>query len=170
MEVKYNLTRKDFWNFTKYAYTHVPTLRIPLILGVFIAFAIIASSLEFFYSKGIGHLTTYIAIAVTILILYYYMIKLLVMWLPSAKPGILGEHILSISPEGIRERTFVNDSFIKWNEIKEITSNKKYIFIFIDLTMCYQIPKVSFSTEDEANIFLNTALMYWQSNSNSRAV
>lgn len=161
MEIKCNITRKDYWNFTKYAFIHVPISRAFLILVAIILFFIFASSINYYYKQGVSQVITYIISMLIFLVVSYNMFKLFAMWLPTSKPGILGEHIISISPEGIRERTLINDGIIIWAGIKKISTNKKYIYIFIDNMMGHIIPKESFSTKEEADEFLNTALMLW---------
>lgn len=86
------------------------------------------------------------------------------MRLPASKPGILGEHIMEINSNGLKERTQYNEGTVKWAGVIKILSNKSYIFIYIDNMVGYIVPKRAFTTEKEEEKFLSVALEMWKNN------
>ena len=71
-------------------------------------------------------------------------------------PGILGEHIITITEEGLREKTAINDSFHDWLGVIDILENQNYIFIFTEEIRAYIIPKKAFADPETAKNFFNT--------------
>jgi hypothetical protein len=78
------------------------------------------------------------------------------------KPGLLGEHTLILSDDGIIESTSVNEALNKWAGIRGIEQNDGYIFIFLNQTMAHIIPKRAFVDPEAASLFLQEAQTRWQ--------
>lgn len=74
-----------------------------------------------------------------------------------ATKGIIGEHELEISSDGVHERTSMNDGRHSWVSVDRIVEDDRYIFIYLQVTMAHIIPKSSFATLDQANVFINEA-------------
>ena len=71
--------------------------------------------------------------------------------------GIVGEHELEISSQGVHERTSVNDGRHSWASVDRIVEHDRYIFIYLQATMAHIIPKSSFATLHQASVFMNEA-------------
>ena len=98
----------------------------------------------------------------TILLLALYAVQFAIdLYRMKRRRGILGEHCIELSEEGLREQTEVNDSFSRWESIDLIKANKKYIYYCIGYA-CLGIPKRAFETEQEAERFFRKALMLWK--------
>lgn len=166
MQVRIDITRQDYWNINKYGVMHNPimgTLFVIMMMGAPILLLI----------KLLGHSedTTAIHIAATITtalvfgglfdLVFYILLKILVMFMPSGKPGVLGEHLIEISEKGVYESTSVNEGLHFWQGVHSIRQDNRYIFIFIATTMAHSIPKRSFSSPREADEFFNRAIAYW---------
>lgn len=101
-------------------------------------------------------------IGIVLLPSFYWSARREAMKLPSGKPGLLGEHTVTIGVEGVRERTAVNEGVHSWNGIHRIVDDKEHIYLFIDTHMAHIIPKGAFATESEARAFVDAATTYWQ--------
>jgi hypothetical protein len=162
LEVKYNIDREDVWQFTRYVYWNLPRYRRNIYLTVAavpVAVFMVGRLME-------PNLVLNVAVALLVGVLMpgaiYWNTKREVMKLPSGKPGLLGEHTITIGPEGIRERTVVNDGTHTWDGIHTIVADKHHIYLFIDTHMAHIIPKRAFASENEAQAFLNTSRQYWK--------
>lgn len=51
------------------------------------------------------------------------------------------EHTLSLSADGVRDKTANSESFNTWNSLAKITSNENYVFIYNTPVTAYIIPK-----------------------------
>lgn len=90
----------------------------------------------------------------------YFFLKGFIWIMPSNKPGLLGEHFIEITDAGLRETTAVNDSFYYWEGIQSIKQDSKYIYIFVNSIMAHIIPKRSFSTRQDAELFFKKAVEF----------
>ncbi len=160
MEIKYNITRKDIWNFNKLAFIYIPIVRYFLIImAVVILYPTVSAFLNN-VAEGIANLI-FLFIVLTVA---YQILKWLIILLPSAKGGILGDHMMELRTDGVREQTNVNDNMYKWSGIYKIINHKKYIFIFTNRMAAHIIPRRSFATKSQADTFLEMALDLWKNN------
>lgn len=158
MEVKFEINRKDYWSFSKVVFLHVPVLRYTLL-----GFTLLITYLMLFpMIKNPKLAIGYFVIDFIFIFLLYHLLKLVIILIPSRRAGVLGKHIISISAEGLRETTSVNDSIHKWSGIIRIKSNKKYIYIYTDNAAAHIIPKRAFPTEAEAEQFLANLKLFWK--------
>jgi uncharacterized integral membrane protein len=75
----------------------------------------------------------------------------------------LREHEYIVDEKGIMRRSTVNSSFVKWKAVLNIDQSVDYIFIYIDNSIAYIIPKNSIGTKEEARDFLGKIISHWQS-------
>ena len=126
MQIDYELTRDDFWQITKIAVKKVPKIRRQYISQVMVTpFVIFALFLIYPGDITLAVVATPVVATVAIL-LGYLATKRQVMKLPIDKPGLLGKHSLSLTPEGFREATEVNDSFTSWAGVHAIYSTNDH--------------------------------------------
>ena len=74
--------------------------------------------------------------------------------------GVLGEHIITLTPEYVEERTTVNEMKSSWKGIFRIDDTEEYLFILIQPTMAHVIPRRAFPSPAEADGFLKAARRY----------
>lgn len=55
--------------------------------------------------------------------------------------GVLGLHEIEIDPQGLTERTDVNDSKYTWHGVETIAETDDYLFIYITTMTAHIIPK-----------------------------
>jgi YcxB-like protein len=76
--------------------------------------------------------------------------------------GLTGEHTITLSPDGLQERTRVNDSITDWAGLHSIDASQSHIFIYTQPAMAHIIPRRAFPSERDADEFLNTARQYFE--------
>ena len=59
--------------------------------------------------------------------------------------GVLGQHTLQITDEGLVERTDVNEAIHRWAGLYKIISGPKYLYIYVTETNAHMIPKRCFT-------------------------
>jgi Mn2+/Fe2+ NRAMP family transporter len=162
LEMTYNLDREDLWQFTRYVYWNLPRYRRNIYLTVAAVPVVVFMVGRLMEPNLVLNVAVALLVGILVPPLIYWNTKREVMTLPSGKPGLLGEHTITISPEGIRERTAVNDSTHSWDGIHAIVDDKQHVYLFIDTHMAHIIPKRAFDSENGAQAFLITARQYWK--------
>jgi hypothetical protein len=69
--------------------------------------------------------------------------------------GVLGEHTLEISDEGLIESTSVNRSVAKWATSFRVRETGRYAYIYVSETNYHLIPKTNPPLEGSVSEFLN---------------
>lgn len=160
MEIKFEITRKDYWNLAKDSFIHVPILRY-ILIGFSLVFSYLFIMPILHNPKlAIG----YIVFDCIFILIFYNVMKWMTIIVPSKKAGVLGEHIITINSEGISDSTKVKRSTTKWDGVLRIVSNKKYIYIFIDNIAAHLIPRRAFYSNEDANRFFSSAKEFWMNN------
>lgn len=161
MEVRFSLDREDFWQFTRYAYFHVPKIRSQ-VYGLIVMAPILSVSLLWLILKDSRlALVIGLPLGAATLAFTYLRTKRHVESYPTGK-GILGEHTITIMPDGLHEQTAVCDSLQRWEGVQHIAENSRYIFLFIDTHMAHVIPKRAFPSDAAWQAFLAQAREYWR--------
>jgi hypothetical protein len=168
MQVRIDITRQDYWKMNKYGIMHNPimgTLFFLIMMGAPIL--LLVKLLGYSADRTTIHIAASIITALIfgglVDLVFYILLKILVMIMLSGKQGVLGEHLIEISEKGVYESTSVNEGLHFWKGVQSIKQDKRYIFIFIEPTMAHAIPKRSFSSPREADEFFNAAIAYWNS-------
>lgn len=76
--------------------------------------------------------------------------------------GILGEHTITIDPEGLTESTSVNEGRHSWRGVHRVDSTSEHILIYIQPTMAHVIPRRAFAAPEQADLFFQTAAGFHQ--------
>jgi hypothetical protein len=71
--------------------------------------------------------------------------------------GAFGQHDIEIGPDGVYERTAVNESRQSWSSIERVTENDRYIVIYIQPMAAHVIPMAAFASPTEAASFFSQA-------------
>ena len=78
---------------------------------------------------------------------------LLVSNLASKRRGILGEHELEITEQGLVERTDVNETLHKWVGFDKTVVGRRLMFICVTESMWHAVPKRCFQSPEELEQF-----------------
>jgi len=163
MEVRFFLTGQDRWNMIKYDSTRTRKListgiSLSIISVLIVVYALISPPSEV--------LTNLLSI-----LLFFLGLFLLVVFLrwrirhrAIHNLTLQGEHIITITPQGLQHRTNLTDSLISWQAIKTITADK-YDLYFVresNRLVAHVIPRRAFGTPQEAEAFLALAQSYWK--------
>lgn len=162
MKVVTNITPDDCWNFTKYNIRYDSKAKFKFYTNV-IAIIFLVAFISFLDFESMEQVILQIILSIPMS--YYLMLffmKLGIKKFSKRNEGIIGEHSIEISEEGVREITKVNDSLNLWNGITKIKQDNSYIYIYIKEFEAHIIPKKSFKSEEEANSYFNDALKYWK--------
>lgn len=161
MTVKININKNDLWNMNKYFILKRPLLRFLFIIEILIIPLAIINILK----TSISYMIIGAVFGIIIDILVLLLMKALIMSLYANKKGVLGEHAIEISENGINESTSVNQGLHLWTGVYDVFESKHYIFIAIDKLQAHVIPKRSFNSDKEANEFYNKSIEYWKNSS-----
>lgn len=169
MEIRFFLTQKDIWNFTKYVLIRTSLRRISLLFGVVIILAIFLITITAANTNaGAGFIVLFNNILPFVLLLGGTGVALpLIYWRASSKisrvPGVLGEHSITISLAGLRHKTEVSDAILSWRIIKAIKQDSDNIFFLANsnVVIAHVIPKRAFTNEQAAAAFFGWAQAYW---------
>jgi len=162
LKVVTNITPDDCWNFTKYNIRYDSKAKFKFYTNV-IAVIFLVAFMSYLDSESMGQVI--LRIVLSIPMSYYLMLflmKLRIKKFSKRNEGIIGEHSIEISEEGVREITKVNNSLNLWNGITKIKQDNSYIYIYIKEFEAHIIPKKSFKSEEEANSYFKDALKYWE--------
>lgn len=94
-------------------------------------------------------------------------IILIILAVPRKDKGILTEHKISLSENGITEITAVNRSESSWNGISNVVQTKCFIFIYTSKRASHVIPKRAFPSKEDSDNFFQYALNQWQKAQNN---
>jgi hypothetical protein len=161
-EITFSNNKEDYWEFNKHVIMNnlkykrrfiISLITLPIMLSIIF----LLMKLPTWYSWTAG-----IILGLGLNWYSYWRFKRRVLSLLDDKPGLLGDHTIILSDEGVVERTSVNESFNKWEGIRSIEQNEGYIFIFLNQTMAHIIPKRSFPSSAVASSFLQEAQNWWE--------
>lgn len=99
-----------------------------------------------------------IVLWVVVFYLLYVLINIffLLIILPFSKnKSFLTTHKINLNDESLIEETKWGTTIYKWNGIHKLKKTKRYLYIYLSPTSAHIIPKKSFSTIDEYNIFVD---------------
>jgi YcxB-like protein len=68
------------------------------------------------------------------------LLALAMAYLPKER-GVIGEHTLEITEQGLIERTEFNESLHKWPAMYRVVSQLGYLYIYVSYSIYHQVPK-----------------------------
>jgi uncharacterized protein (DUF58 family) len=159
MEIRFILTREDLWHFLTCAFFRRRRRFFVLLLmyALLILIAVIPNELSF---SLIGLCPLLILLLLPVLL----MLRMRRIAAPRAARG--GEHVVSITPEGIREKTDLGEGTRSWRTIKTITQDTYNLYLVTDTmdasaVMAVVIPRRAFAAPQDAETFLEEARQHW---------
>ena len=161
MEVRFFLTQEDLLHFNVYIYTH--QLRRSVWFILITSILLILCALLTFPSAYQCSIVFFLASFVLPLLLVLRARRA-----ASRAAGWAGEHVVSIMPDGIQEKTDESEGTGKWSTIKNVDQDKYNIYFILkasssNIVVARIIPKRAFPNPQEAEMFLNQARRYWRS-------
>ena len=78
------------------------------------------------------------------------------------KSGTLGEHTFEVRPEGLLERTRVNEQLNRWSGIISIQRSSAFILVRINGYLFHVIPRHGFSSDQEYDRFHDELESQWR--------
>jgi len=163
LEISFCIEKEDYWQFNKHVvlnnmnYKRLIIISV-IILPIFMSIIFMMMKLPPWYSWTAG-----IVLGLGLNWYSYKRFKSRVLSLVDNKPGLLGEHTIILSDEGIIESTSVNKGVNSWEGIRGVEQNEGYIFIFLNQMMAHIIPKRAFVNPEIADHFFEEAQNRWQS-------
>lgn len=163
MNLKYELTKQDYIDFNINHMKVSPVLKRLVLIQQFVIPAFYLILPIFIYSLFDTPLWLWYAAFIPLSILWaiFYpkhtnklMVKRLVKMLEEGKTDtIIGEHMMTISEEGITDITEFNET--KYKKIDKIVETKKHLFLYVNSVTAYIIPVTAFEGEVEKKAFLD---------------
>jgi hypothetical protein len=161
LNVSFDFTKDDIWNYGKHITFNLPRFRRRFILNVLMVPVVVCS---------IGYamkftIPSYILYGVGLTFFYIYVLngvlKGKIIKLNSGDGGPLGKHIIEIGIDGIKEDIQGREEKHSWEDITKIAQDKKYLYFHRGEISAQVIPKRAFETDEELKLFLSTAMDYF---------
>lgn len=163
MRVVYTINGQDVLSFNRFVLLRRPRqvlgLLYFLVLPALVTFGVLANWLKIGSTSALAGAAG-VFILTVVLGWVWYARNLLKR--AAAVKGVLGEHVVVINEEGIRETTAGYDLLRPWHRVAQIVENPQYIYVFLDNIRGSQIPKRAFREESEARAFINAARSFWK--------
>lgn len=78
--------------------------------------------------------------------------------LPSRGGVVLGRRTYRLTDEGFHEAGAGNESLTRWSAVQDVKETDQHLFVMLDRTVGYIVPKHSFASRDTADEFKRTIL------------
>lgn len=162
MKIIFEIKRKDLWKQRRWAKWNMPTYRNTNILFYLIWLALFSQEIS-------ERVNIFAAILYVLLLTFSYIVFQFVLDVVCfisdiyliKRQGIVCEHIIEITADGLREQTDANETFRRWKYIDLIKDNESCIYYCVG-NQYLGIPKRAFGTKLEAEQFFQQALSFWQ--------
>lgn len=162
MEVDFTLNADDFWRLNRYALLHLPRLRKNLVANAVAVFGV-PFFVYFAFTRDLpASLVAGIVVGIPLAFFVYWNFRRQIRWHSLLNQGLIGEHRLSIGPEGVRKVVAGAEESVAWAEISGVVNDDKHLYLFREAPRAYIVPKRAFATADEARRFYEQALLYWR--------
>ena len=160
--VRYSLTRGDLLLWNIYGLFRQRLLMgFLLIMGIFMASQnlkepeIAASSLAY----KITFVVVFEVLCLVAIFVLFVLVTGLTILLRRNR-GVLGEHILVVTPDGLLERTDVNESLFRWAGFHKIGATRGYLYLYVTDVQVHVVPKRSFASPTAMRAFQDEILKH----------
>lgn len=162
MKVTFQITRKDIWKQRWWAQQNITFCRNFNI--IFYLYWLWQFSNTVPKDKGMLVVLIYMLLVSILFIVFLVALNSVLFvidfYLSNKRSGLICEHSVEITVDGLREKTEANDTFRQWEYIDKIKANKKYIYYCVG-RQHLGIPKKAFESDLEAEQFFQKALLFW---------
>ena len=169
MKINYSLTEEDFLNFNMFHIKNSKTAIRALNMQRFIT-PIIFLILSYVISK-VGNIS-FLELFITFLIVsilwiifypkyfYHHIIRHVKKMIKEGKnDGLIGQHSLNMTEEGIVDSTSFDENKVTWSGIKAFKEDKKYFYLYNSSVSAYILPKRDLHSVEEIRNYLKTKLV-----------
>lgn len=170
MEVTFALTPEDLWTFNLYVLRRTPSFK----LRSGVNFALLPLCLTAFCSLagfGIWQCLLFGAVSAAVWVPF---LLWLARWQTARnarkRRAVLDKQTVSLSAKGVRQVNTQADSLIWWTALLEVGESTTQIMFFTDANRAYLVPKRAFSSQAEAQAFLDKARRYRDAALNGQTV
>jgi len=158
MRIEFENTLEDLTFFTQYSYNNSPSMQRRTRIVIF-SFTVIWFLI--FVLPNISRNTIYTNVTIWLIIsliwalLIVYSTKKSVrsnarrLYSEGENKGMIGKHLLEVSPEFLKETTEFNELRTKWVAVNKIEEDENYIYIFLTSVSAHVIPKKYFDTKSD---------------------
>jgi len=165
MELKFSITREDFWQFSKFYFERRGSFRRAAIVFSVVA-ALTGLILGLNGKLPWWALLSIVVVAAALGPLYgrfcRWRCKRNVMRLLSEGKYKSGERSLRIDAEGVFVKTPNIEGVTRWGAVNEIVETEEYIFILLDTLSSQVIPRRVFPDHSSADTFVRLANSFWK--------
>ncbi len=165
MEVNYQLTSDDFYNYQRYWWRRKSKIR-PWMLGLMILAAVVLPSLQLIRQQPLQFLIWVVPSVALTLLLLSLLYKPSMRWQAKMVPGLLGPHALRVELTSLIEKTAVAEAKVNWTQIESIEDGSEATYFFVNNRYGFVLPWRAFSGPAETQAFLNQARDYWNAAKN----
>ena len=169
MEINYNLTEEDYLNFNMFHVKNSKTVIRTLNMQRFLT-PILFIVLSYVLSKigNMSFLGLFIAflIASILWIIFYpryfysYVIRNTKKMIKEGKnDGLLGEHCMVLSEDGIIDSTSNGETKVTWLGIKTLSEDRQNIYLYNSSVSAYILPKRELDDVEEVKTYLNSKVL-----------
>ncbi len=74
--------------------------------------------------------------------------------------GILGDHTMTLSKDGLVETCDVGESRSTWNGVERVEADDEYVYLYIGSCQAHVIPRRAFASEADATEFIKVARLF----------
>ncbi|MFO1446306.1 YcxB family protein [Bacillus sp. Bva_UNVM-123] len=168
MEIKYHLTEEDYINFNMFHIRNSKTAMRSLTIQRFIGPIIFIISSYVFSKIGdvpfLGLFITFLILSILWVIFYpkyfySHIIRHVKKMIKEGKnDGLLGEHHMMMTEDGIVDSTTNGETKVNWSGIQQVKENEDYFYLYNSSVSAYILPKRELHNLDEINSFLKSKI------------
>ncbi|MCJ7842473.1 YcxB family protein [Lederbergia sp. NSJ-179] len=169
MEIKYNLTEEDYLNFNLFHVKNSKTAKKAMKMQRFlipIVFIVIPYVLSKMGDMSLfGLLIPFLLISILWIMFYpkyfyHYVIRHTKKLIKEGEnDGLLGEHRMILSEEGIVDSASNRETKVTWSGIKTVKEDKHNIYLYNSSVSAYILPKRDLDDVEEIKIYLQSKLI-----------
>lgn len=169
MEIQFNLTEEDYVAFNMFHIKNSKTAMRALLIQRWIGPLIfITSSFLFSYFAELSFLLLLIIFSIFGVIWYFYYPKYFYNLIlrqtkkfikEGRNDGLIGDHHLHFSDEGIEDITVSGSSQTSWSGIKSFKEDDQNFYLYNTAVSAYIIPKYVLKNADEVRLFIKKNLV-----------
>lgn len=159
MEVRYTNTFRDLIGFNLYHLPRTGVMQIVFIAAIVLhawSFGPSVRKLDDSLPMKVSVFLTSLLLVLGALVVIQFLLVLLT-YLPSKNKGLLTEHVVRISDDGIVEETAFGTTTSTWSAVPKVGQTRRRIFLYTQQHAAHIIPKRAFPTPDAATQFVEFA-------------
>ncbi|SDT91333.1 YcxB family protein [Halopseudomonas salegens] len=85
-----------------------------------------------------------------------------ILLMSSVGNGILGEHVYTLSADGLHEQTVANEGLSKWSGIRQVEMAGQYLIFQISGYLFHIVPQRSFASRAGFEAFAAASIEHWE--------